>query len=253
MSTTWDTVHERALALSFRGGHEAIDAAHEALRLANKEEGEDSIAAFVCASTLAGAYLATGDLPRALRFQKQVVRIGERAQVARGAMAQALSILAYAHSALDEEFDAKQAAERALALLDGDAPQDGAAAKVLGNLAAVHGNLREHARATALCARAEAILEPMCQGSGDTALEARVDLARTCVNHAKNARQGKSFDEAEAMLQRALSHLEAQKASRLAPKAGDLDELTAEWKRVAQEPGRALDEATLSRIAALRA
>ncbi len=252
MSTTWDTVHERALALSFRGGHEAIDAAHEALRLANKEEGEDSIAAFVCASTLAGAYLATGDLPRALRFQKQVVRVGEKASVSRGAMAQALSLVSYAHSALAESFDAKQAAERALALLDGDAPQDDAAAKVLGNLAATYGNLRDHARAASLCARVEAILEPLCHGPSDTALEARVDLARTYINHAKNAREGKALAEAEAMLQHALSHLEAQKASRLAPKAGDIDELSSEWKRLTDETGGALDETTLARIAALR-
>lgn len=179
MSTTWDTVHERALALSFRGGHEAIDAAHEALRLANKEEGEDSIAAFVCASTLAGAYL-------------------------------------------------------------------------LGNLAATYGNLRDHARAASLCARVEAILEPLCHGPSDTALEARVDLARTYINHAKNAREGKALAEAEAMLQHALSHLEAQKASRLAPKAGDIDELSSEWKRLTDETGGALDETTLARIAALR-
>lgn len=253
MSTTWEAIHERALALSFRGGADATDVAHEALTVAGNEEGEESIATFVCASTLAGAYLATGDLPRALRFQKQAVRIGERVPASRGAMAQASSIVAYLHSALGEGAEAKGAAESALSFLEGDAPQDGAAAKVLGNLAAVYGNLRDHARAAELCVRVEAILEPLCDGTGNEALEAQVDLGRTYVNHAKNARQGRSSGEAEVMLQRALVHLERQKTSGLTPKESDVNDLLAEWKLIAAESGTELDGATLARVAAVRA
>lgn len=251
MSTSWQAVHQRALALSFRGGLEATQAAHEALRLATDEEGDDSSAAFVCSRTLASAYLASGDIPRALRFSMAAVRIGERTSAPPSALAEEISFIAYAHGVRGEAAEARSASERALKLIEG-APADASAAKVLGNLAAAAGNLREHARSRELCARIEAILEPLSNGDSDAALEARVDLGRTCVNHAKSARQLAALDEARGALQRALASLEGQRSSGLTPNAGDVEGLAEEWELLSAEGGAPLDEATRARISALR-
>lgn len=247
----WEAAHARARALSFRGGPEAIDAAHEALRLATEEVGEDSIATFEAASTLAGAYTVSHDSGRALRFYSMAVKIGERIRAPAVSQATQLSFLAFAHSARREVEDAKRACERALILLEESGEHDATAAKILANIGAVHGNLGDSARAAALYTRAETILEPRSHGSSDAALEAQVDLGRAYSNHARIAHESGEIEDATRLLMGALSALERQRAARLTPHADEVDILEQQAARLRASGGH-LEADFTARLSALR-